>query len=99
MASTVTTVTSCETCQGAGTVAVTRSRWIGGGKEGYCSERTEDVRCDDCDGAGSREPVSTLDPAYAGVPDFDSYDDYAAWFADDLRDAQLEHERDDCEVA
>jgi hypothetical protein len=98
MASTITTNGRCETCKGAGTVAVTRSRWIGGGKEGYCSERTEDVRSDGCNGAGSLEPVSTLDPAYADVPDFASYDDYSAWFADDLRDAQLEHELD-CEVA
>ncbi len=45
------------------------------------------------------ELVSTLDPAYADVPDFDSYDDYAAWFADDLRDAAIERELDDCEVA
>lgn len=85
-----TTNGRCETCEGAGTVHVTRSRWIGGGKEGYRSERTEDIRCDDCDGAGSREPVSTLDPAYAGVPDFDSWDAYSAFDADDLRDAMME---------
>ncbi len=99
MASIDTTVTSCETCQGRGTVKVTRSRWIGGGKEGYRSERTEDIRCDDCNGAGSLEPVSTLDPAYADVPDFETYADYAAFDADDLRDAKLERDADESEVA
>jgi RecJ-like exonuclease len=99
MASTITTNGRCETCKGAGTVHVTRSRWIGGGENGYRSERTEDIRCDDCNGTGSLEPVSTLDPAYAGVPDFETYDDYSAFDADDLRDADLEQMLDDCEVA
>ena len=80
MASTVTTVT--------------RSRWIGGGENGYRSVWSGDVRCDDCNGAGSLEPVSTRDPAYADVPEFETYDDYATWFADDLRDQALEHELD-----
>ncbi len=94
MASTVTTVTSFETCQGRGTVHVTRSRWIGGGENGYRSVWSGDVRCDDCNGAGSLEPVSTRDPAYADVPEFETYDDYATWFADDLRDAAMERELD-----
>ncbi len=33
------------------------------------------------------------------VPDFETYDDFAAYFADDLRDQALERELDDCEVA
>ncbi len=32
-------------------------------------------------------------------PDFDSYADYAAYFADDLRDAAMERELDASEVA
>ncbi len=99
MASTVTTNGRCETCQGRGAVHVTRSRWIGGGIDGYRNVWSGDVRCDDCNGAGSLEPVSTLDPAYADVPDFETYDDYSAWYADDLRDAAMEHELDDYEVA
>jgi DnaJ-class molecular chaperone len=83
--STITTNGRCETCQGAGTIPVTRSRWIGGGKDGYRSVWSGEVRCDDCDGAGSL--------------DFETYADFAAFDADDLRDAQLERERDDCEVA
>ncbi len=98
MAGTVTTNGRCEACEGAGTIPVTRSRWIGGGIDGYRNVWSGDVRCDDCNGAGSREPVSPRDPAYAGVPDFDSYADFAAYDADDLRDAAMEHELD-CEVA
>ncbi len=85
MASTVTTNGRCETCQGAGTIPVTRSRWIGGGKDGYRSVWSGEVRCDACDG------TSPLD--------FETYDAYSAYDADDLRDAQLEHELDDWEVA
>lgn len=35
----------------------------------------------------------------AAAPIFDSYADFAAFDADDLRDAKLERELDDCEVA
>jgi RecJ-like exonuclease len=76
----------CETCKGRGTVHVTRSRWIGGGKEGYRSVWSSDIRCDACDGTGSL--------------DFADFETYSAFDADDLRDAQLERELlDDCEVA
>ncbi len=33
------------------------------------------------------------------VPDFETYADFAAFDADDLRDAAIERELDDCEVA
>ena len=74
-----TTSERCNGGQGAGTVHVTRSRWIGGGKDGYRNKWSGDVRCDDCDGT-----------AADAVPDFASYDDYAAYFADDLRDAEMD---------
>ncbi len=35
----------------------------------------------------------------AAEPVFETYADFAAYFADDLRDAAMEREFDDCEVA
>jgi hypothetical protein len=75
----------------------------------FSSEPNPAPICYHCKSAGrtveAAEPVetpatlSTIDPAYADVPDFASYDDYSAWFADDLRDAAMEHDLDDYEVA
>jgi hypothetical protein len=75
----------------------------------FSSEPNPAPLCYHCKSAGrtveTAEPVetpvsvSTIDPAYADVPDFETYDDYAAYFADDLRDAALKRELDDYEVA
>jgi hypothetical protein len=95
-----TTSERCNGCNGHGDVPSGYTRF----HSGLMAWRV----CDECNGVGTveaaepvetLEPVSTLDPAYADVPDFETYDDYAAWFADDLRDAAIEHELDDCEVA
>jgi hypothetical protein len=57
----------------------------------YSSEPNPAPLCYHCKSAGR-----TVETA---APIFETYDDYSAWFADDLRDAAMEHELDDCEVA
>ncbi len=57
----------------------------------FSSEPNPAPLCYHCKSAGR-----TVETA---APDFDSFADYAAYDADDLRDQALERALDDCEVA
>jgi hypothetical protein len=70
----------------------------------YSSEPNPAPLCYHCKSAGRTAEVDTCPPrgrtrVETAAPIFDSFADYAAYDADDLRDAAIERELDDYEVA